>query len=69
MAEAMACGTPVITRAHGAACEVVADKVTGLFADTEQDLVEAIQAVHAIDRSACRRHVEQNFAVGDGEPL
>ena len=64
MAEAMACGTPVITRRHGAACEVVADKVTGLFADTEQELVQAVQAVRAIDRSACRRHVEQNFSVG-----
>jgi glycosyltransferase involved in cell wall biosynthesis len=64
MAEAMACGTPVITRPHGAAGEVVADKVTGLFADTEQELVEAVRAVHTIDRAACRRHVEQNFSVG-----
>jgi glycosyltransferase involved in cell wall biosynthesis len=64
MAEAMACGTPVVTRPHGAAGEVVADKVTGLFADTQQGLVEAVRTVHSIDRAACRRHIERSFSVG-----
>jgi glycosyltransferase involved in cell wall biosynthesis len=63
MVEAMACGTPVIARPHGAACEVVADKVTGLFADTEHELVAAVGAAHTIERSACRQRVEQTFSL------
>jgi glycosyltransferase involved in cell wall biosynthesis len=63
MAEAMACGTPVIARPKGAAPEVVMDGVTGILADDRDSLIRAVDAVQRIDRAACRRHVEENFSV------
>jgi glycosyltransferase involved in cell wall biosynthesis len=62
MAEAMACGTPVIARPHGAAPEVVVDGVTGFLADSHAALVEAAKNAHRLQRSACRRHVEAHFS-------
>jgi glycosyltransferase involved in cell wall biosynthesis len=63
MIEAMACGTPVIARPCGSVPEVVADGLTGLLADTLDELVGAIKCVDRIDRMACRRHVETRFTV------
>ncbi len=63
MAEAMACGTPVVARPKGAAPEVVVHGVTGFLADTHAQLVEAAHATSRLDRAACRRHVEANFSV------
>ena len=62
MTEAMACGTPVIARPKGAAPEVVVDGVTGFLADSRAALVQAAQAAHRLERSACRRHVEAHFS-------
>jgi len=63
MIESMACGTPVIARPKGAAPEVIADGVTGVLADTREELVVAVKAVQRLDRKACRRHVEKHFSV------
>jgi len=63
MAEAMACGTPVIAMARGAAPEVVVDGLTGFLVDDREALVEAVERVDRLDRAACRRHVEANFSV------
>ena len=62
MAEAMACGVPVIARPKGAAPEVVVDGVTGFLADRPNALLEAVRAVGRLDRAACRRHVERHFS-------
>ena len=62
MAEAMACGTPVVARPKGAVPEVVVDGVTGILADSRQALVDAVRAAHRLDRAACRRHVETAFS-------
>ncbi len=61
--EALACGTPVITRPCGAVPEIMVDGVTGFVADTLDDLVEAAKRVDTIDRADCRRHVEARFSV------
>jgi glycosyltransferase involved in cell wall biosynthesis len=69
MAEAMACGTPVLGLGRGAVPEVVDDAVTGFVVDTVDELVTATQRVHVIDRAACRVRVEQLYsdaAVADG---
>lgn len=64
MAEANACGTPVITCPAGAAPEVVADGVSGVVAADDTDLVAGLQRAWAGEFSpdACRDHVEAQFS-------
>ena len=69
MAEALACGTPVLGMRRGAVPEVVDDGVTGFVRDTIDELVAAASMICAIDRQACRSAVEQRYsetAVVDG---
>ena len=63
MVEAMACGTPVVTRPCGAAPEVVKHGRTGFVVDSLVELVEAVKRIDEIDRAECRRHVEKRFSV------
>jgi glycosyltransferase involved in cell wall biosynthesis len=64
MVEAMACGTPVVGSALGAAPEIVEHGVTGFLGDTDDELVAGLGAVSRIDREACRRRVADHFSVG-----
>jgi glycosyltransferase involved in cell wall biosynthesis len=63
MIEALACGTPVLTLAFGAAPEIIDDGVTGILVGVEADLVPALDAIGALDRRACRAAVEGRFSV------
>jgi glycosyltransferase involved in cell wall biosynthesis len=63
MVEAMATGTPVIAYDAGSVGEVVVDGVTGYVRDTLSGMVEAVGRIGAIDRRACRAHVEERFSV------
>jgi glycosyltransferase involved in cell wall biosynthesis len=66
MAEAMACGTPVIATPRGAVPEVIEDGVTGFvvpvdgYADATAGVVKRLGE---IDPKACRRRVEDLFTV------
>jgi glycosyltransferase involved in cell wall biosynthesis len=62
MAEAMACGTPVISYALGAAPEVIADGRTGFLVDSFEQLVERIGHLREIAPRACRDHVVAKFS-------
>jgi glycosyltransferase involved in cell wall biosynthesis len=62
MAEANACGTPVISFANGAAPEVIADGVTGFLINSIDEMVEAVGRLDDIDPAACRAHVEEKFS-------
>lgn len=62
MAESMAAGVPVIAMDLGSCREVVKDQETGYVVRTIDDAVAAVGHVEKIDRSRCRRHVEQNFS-------
>jgi len=61
MAEAQACGTPVITFDRGAAPEIVDHGITGFIVKNVDEMVEAVRAVPEIDPWACRRRVERRF--------
>ncbi len=59
--EALACGTPVLTRPYGAAPEIVEDGVTGYIRESDEDLAAAVHALPAIDRTRCRQSALQRF--------
>jgi len=62
MAEAMACGTPVVACPAGAAVELVENGVTGYLRDSIDDLVDAVASIGNCSPSACRARVEQHFS-------
>jgi glycosyltransferase involved in cell wall biosynthesis len=64
MIEAMACGTPVLAFRRGSVPEVVTPGVTGWIVDDEDTAVGCLEAVHRLDRAACRRQFEQRFTAG-----
>lgn len=66
MAEALACGTPVLGLRRGAVPEVVTDGLTGFVRNTSDELVEAVQNLGTIDRVECRRRAQSQFS---GEAL
>jgi glycosyltransferase involved in cell wall biosynthesis len=62
MAEALACGTPVLGLSRGAVPEVVEHKITGFVSDDVDGLVEAAGRLQEINRGACRARVERLFS-------
>jgi len=62
MAEAMACGTPVIAYPNGAVPEVIKDKETGFIVKNIQEMTKAIKNIDEINREKCRKRVEKNFS-------
>jgi glycosyltransferase involved in cell wall biosynthesis len=61
--EALACGTPVITRPCGSIPEIIRPGVTGFLASTLDELVAAIRDVDRIDRATCRAEFDARFVV------
>jgi glycosyltransferase involved in cell wall biosynthesis len=62
MAEALACGTPVITRPLGAATEIVSDGETGFLCPDLDAMVRAVGQVHRLSPEACRQRAEHCFS-------
>jgi glycosyltransferase involved in cell wall biosynthesis len=62
MIEALACGTPVLAFAEGAAPEIVDHGVTGFLGVDEADLTARLDQVDSIDRDACRSAVRTRFS-------
>lgn len=64
MAEAMACGTPVVAYGRGAAPEIVVDGQTGHLVEPGDlgAFTRATQAVDAIDPATCRARIEDEFS-------
>lgn len=66
MAEALACGTPVIAYKRGSVEEIVVDKKVGYVVDPTagiDGLVEAVQKILQIERSDCRSHAVESFSI------
>jgi glycosyltransferase involved in cell wall biosynthesis len=62
MAEALACGTPVLGFSRGSVPEVVEDGVTGFVRENIDDLIEAVAKINEISRANCRFSAEQKFS-------
>jgi len=62
MAEAMACGTPVMGFGRGSVPEVVTDGETGFVVDTVEDMAAAVGRLPAISRVVCRARVERLYS-------
>jgi glycosyltransferase involved in cell wall biosynthesis len=63
MAEAGACGTPVIAFNRGSVPEIVKDGKTGFIVNNSAEMILAIEKLPTIKRKDCRDHVVKNFSV------
>lgn len=62
MAEAMACGTPVIGFKRGSVPEVVQQSITGFVCTTNDEFMEAINNIQNINRAEVRKAAEHRFS-------
>lgn len=62
MAEALACGTPVVGYPQGAVREVIKDGHNGFLTSDLKQLMQGITAINQIPRANCRRSCENRFA-------
>lgn len=62
-AEALACGTPVISCPRGALPEIVEEGKTGFLVKSEDEGADAVRRVGELPRRACRLAAEQRFSL------
>jgi glycosyltransferase involved in cell wall biosynthesis len=62
MAEALACGCPVIGWRNGSVREVIEHGMTGFVVESVNEMAGAIGRVDEIERIACRRAYEERFS-------
>jgi glycosyltransferase involved in cell wall biosynthesis len=62
MAEALACGTPVIGTARGALPEIVTNGLTGQACSNVDEMINAVRNLDSFSREACRKSAEQSFS-------
>lgn len=62
MAEALACGTPVIGFARGSVPEIVRDGVNGYVCQTPEEAAAVVDQLERIDRRAVRADCEARFS-------
>jgi glycosyltransferase involved in cell wall biosynthesis len=61
MAEALACGTPVIGLRRGSLPEIVQQGVNGFVCDSVDEMASGVGRIAEIDRRECRRIAEDKF--------
>ncbi len=62
IAEAMACGTPVIAYNRGSMPELIKSGETGFIVSGLNEAVDVINSISSINRRFCREHAIQNFS-------
>jgi glycosyltransferase involved in cell wall biosynthesis len=62
-AEALACGTPVISCPRGALTEIVRNGVDGFLVRSVGEAVDAVRVLPQINRTTCREHSEKCLSV------
>jgi glycosyltransferase involved in cell wall biosynthesis len=62
MAEALACGTPIIALPGGATNEVVRENINGFMCKDLEGMIHAVSLLHTIDRADCRKICEQEYS-------
>jgi glycosyltransferase involved in cell wall biosynthesis len=63
VAEALACGTPVISFRRGAMPEIIQDGRSGFVVDTEDEMACRVSDLSKIKPADCRRRVESKFTL------
>lgn len=63
IAEALACGTPVIAMNNGSPSEVISHGKTGYVVDSENDFIEAVKKISNISREECRAEAVSRFSI------
>jgi len=61
--EALAAGTPVISRPRGSLPELIGEGEHGFLAETDEGLIKACHSLRSIDRRECRRRALECFSV------
>ena len=62
VAEAMACGTPVVATPRGSMPELIQDGVTGALVDSPEEAAAALPALAALDRARIHQHAKACFS-------
>jgi glycosyltransferase involved in cell wall biosynthesis len=62
MAEAFACGTPVVGFRRGSVPEVILDGVNGFAVDDVDEALQALPKLASLDRTAIRKDCERRFS-------
>jgi glycosyltransferase involved in cell wall biosynthesis len=63
MIESLACGTPVVARAVGAAPEIVSHGEVGFLGGTDQELTAVLTRIDELDRLSCRTWAAHRFSL------
>jgi len=62
MAEALACGTPIIGFNRGSVPEIVTNGINGYICESVDEMVFAVKCINKIDRKTCRNIMEEKFS-------